>query len=126
MSGDRVTWHAHVTFRHVFTSFSYVRVDEPGEMALENRVKLPLNIVVGMSRAFLAAGARAVVASLWAIDDIVTKVFMLKFYSHLKRGKSTSKSLQQTMREMRETEKYKEPRNWAAFFLIGDDVTISV
>jgi CHAT domain-containing protein len=25
--------------------------------------------VVGMSRAFLAAGARAVVASLWAIDD---------------------------------------------------------
>ena len=82
--------------------------------------------VVGMSRAFLAAGARAVVASLWAIDDDATKVFMLKFYSHLKRGESASTSLQQAMKDMRATEKYKEPRYWAAFFLIGDDVTISV
>ncbi|XP_031562505.1 tetratricopeptide repeat protein 28-like [Actinia tenebrosa] len=82
--------------------------------------------VVGMSRAFLAAGARAVVASLWAIGDNATKEFMLKFYSHLKRGKSASKSLQQAMNNMRETETYMEPKHWAGFFLIGDDVTISV
>ncbi|KXJ10458.1 Tetratricopeptide repeat protein 28 [Exaiptasia diaphana] len=82
--------------------------------------------VVGMARAFLAAGARAVVASLWAIDDTATKVFMLKFYSHLKKGESASLSLQQAMKEMREIEEYKEPKYWAAFFLIGDDVTITV
>ncbi|KXJ14360.1 Tetratricopeptide repeat protein 28 [Exaiptasia diaphana] len=82
--------------------------------------------VVGIARAFLAAGARAVVASLWAIDDRATKFFMLKLYSHLKNGESASKSLQQAMKEMREIERYKEPKYWAAFFLIGDDVTITV
>ena len=38
--------------------------------------------VVGVSRAFLAAGARAVVASLWAIEERVTLSFMLTFYTH--------------------------------------------
>ncbi|KAK3751557.1 hypothetical protein QZH41_006078 [Actinostola sp. cb2023] len=57
--------------------------------------------VVGMSRAFLASGARAVVASLWAIADEATMVFMEKFYKHLKGGESASKSLQQTMKDMR-------------------------
>ncbi|KAK3747549.1 hypothetical protein QZH41_004810 [Actinostola sp. cb2023] len=57
--------------------------------------------VVGMSRAFLAAGARAVVASLWAIADEATMVFMEKFYKHLKEGESASKSLQQAMKDMR-------------------------
>jgi CHAT domain-containing protein len=77
-----------------------------------------------MSRAFLAAGARAVVASLWAINDSATLNFMLSFYMHLRMGKSASASLQQAMKEMRE-EGYEEPRHWAPFFLIGDDVTIS-
>ena len=82
--------------------------------------------VIGMSRAFLAAGARAVVASLWAIDDEATLHFMISFYKSLKMGKSASASLQQAMKEMRESNNYSEPRYWAAFFLIGDDVTISV
>ncbi|XP_028518537.1 tetratricopeptide repeat protein 28-like, partial [Exaiptasia diaphana] len=82
--------------------------------------------VVGMTRAFLAAGARSVVASLWAIADEATMLFMVKFYSHLKNGESASRSLQQAMKEMRETEKYKEPKYWAAFFLIGDDVLPSL
>ena len=82
--------------------------------------------VVGMTRAFLAAGARAVVAALWAIDDLATKFFMLRFYSHLKNGKSASRSLQQAMKEMRETDMYKEPMYWSAFFLIGDDVTVTM
>ena len=80
--------------------------------------------VVGLTRAFLAAGARAVVASLWAIDDEATKVFMIRFYTHLKSGDSASVSLQQAMREMREIPKYCKPKFWAAFFLIGDDVTV--
>ncbi|KAK3703343.1 hypothetical protein QZH41_001506 [Actinostola sp. cb2023] len=57
--------------------------------------------VIGMSRAFLAAGARAVVASLWAIADEATMVFMEKFYKHLKEGESASKSLQHAMKDMR-------------------------
>ena len=82
--------------------------------------------VVGMSRAFLAAGALAVVASLWAVDDLGTRVFMETFYSHLKRGEKASVSLQQAMKEMRDTKDYSKPMYWAPFFLIGEDVTIDV
>ncbi|KXJ14759.1 Tetratricopeptide repeat protein 28 [Exaiptasia diaphana] len=82
--------------------------------------------VVGMSRAFFAAGALAVVASLWAVDDLGTRVFMEKFYGHLKRGEKASVSLQQAMKEMRDIERYSKPNYWAPFFLIGEDVTIDV
>ncbi|KAK3701536.1 hypothetical protein QZH41_007893 [Actinostola sp. cb2023] len=82
--------------------------------------------VVGMCRAFLASGARAVVASLWAIEDSATLIFMKQFYRCLKKGKSASTSLQETMRYMREETSYSEPKFWAPFFLIGDDVTIDI
>ncbi|KAK3747832.1 hypothetical protein QZH41_004940 [Actinostola sp. cb2023] len=80
--------------------------------------------VVGMSRAFLAAGARAVVASLWAIDDYVTLEFMASFYKYLRYGDSASLSLKNAMEELRGNRRYNEPKYWAPFFLIGDDVTI--
>ena len=42
--------------------------------------------VVGIARAFLAAGARSVLISMWAGDDEATMVFMKKFYQQLKEG----------------------------------------
>ncbi|XP_031574881.1 tetratricopeptide repeat protein 28-like isoform X3 [Actinia tenebrosa] len=80
--------------------------------------------VVGMCRAFLASGARAVVGSLWAINDDATRMFMETFYKYLKDGKSASTSLHLTMNDMRKTPQYSEPKYWAPFFLMGDDVTI--
>ena len=44
--------------------------------------------VVGIARAFLTAGARSVLVSLWAIDDEATMVFMKCFYQQLKEGKT--------------------------------------
>ena len=43
--------------------------------------------VVGIARAFLGAGARSVLASLWAIDE-ATMMFMKVFYRHLRKGKA--------------------------------------
>ncbi|XP_067030794.1 tetratricopeptide repeat protein 28-like [Acropora muricata] len=80
--------------------------------------------VVGIARAFLAAGARSVLISLWAIDDEATMVFMKSFYQHLKEGKTASAAIHQTMKSLRESEKFSEMRYWAPFQLIGDDVTI--
>ena len=80
--------------------------------------------VVGIARAFLAAGARSVLISLWAIDDEATMVFMKRFYQHLKEGKTASAAIHQTMKSLRESEKFSEMRYWAPFQLIGDDVKI--
>ena len=80
--------------------------------------------VVGIARAFLAAGARSVLVTLWAIDDEATMVFMKSFYQHLKEGKTASAAIHQSMKSFRESEKFSEMRYWAPFQLIGDDVKI--
>ena len=80
--------------------------------------------VVGIARAFLAAGARSVLVALWAIDDEATMVFMKRFYQHLKEGKTASVAVQQSMKFLRESEQFSETRHWAPFQLIGDDVKI--
>ena len=80
--------------------------------------------VVGMARAFLGAGARSALVSLWAIDDRATLEFMKHFYQHLVEGKSASKALNQAMNCMRESREFGAVNHWAPFVLIGDDVTL--
>ena len=80
--------------------------------------------VVGIARAFLAAGARSVLVALWAIDDEATMVFMKSFYQHLKEGKTASVAVHQSIKRLRESDKFSEMRYWAPFQLIGDDVKI--
>ena len=80
--------------------------------------------VVGIARAFLAAGARSVLLTLWAIDDEATMVFMKSFYQQLKEGKTASVAVHQSIKCLRESEEFSEIRYWAPFQLIGDDVKI--
>ena len=80
--------------------------------------------VVGIARAFLAAGARSVLVALWAINDEATMEFMKIFYQHLADGKSASVSLQQAMKSLQGSEKFHAVKHWAPFLLIGDDVTL--
>ena len=81
--------------------------------------------VVGIARAFLGAGARSVIASLWALNDEATLEFMKHFYEHLVAGQRASKSLHHAMKWMRESEEFKAVKYWAPFVLIGDDVTLN-
>ena len=80
--------------------------------------------VVGIARAFLGAGARAVLVSLWAIDDKATMEFMKVFYQELVHGRSASEALNKAMKSMRESDDFSAVRYWAPFVLIGDDVTL--
>ena len=80
--------------------------------------------VVGIARAFLGAGARSVLASLWAIDDEATMEFMKSFYQHMSDGNSASVSLNWAMRCLRESDHFSAVNNWAPFVLIGDDITL--
>ena len=81
--------------------------------------------VVGIARAFLGAGARSVIVTLWAIDDKATKEFMKHFYKHLSEGQLVSKCLHQARKHLRESDDFNDVRCWAPFVLIGDDVTIN-
>ena len=89
------------------------------------RGKIKVEGVVGIASAFLGAGARSVIATLWAIDGEATRAFMRHFYDHLVAGKSASKSLHQAMKRMREWEKFNAVKHWAPFVLIGDDVALN-
>ena len=80
--------------------------------------------VVGIARAFLAAGTRSVLVTLWAIDDEATMMFMKSLYQHLKEGNTSSGGLHQSMKSLRESEENYEMSYWARFQLIGDNVKI--
>ena len=80
--------------------------------------------VVGIARAFLGAGARSVLLSLWAIDDEATMEFMKLFYQQLVNGRSASEALNKAMKSMRESDRFSAVKYWAPFGLIGDDVTL--
>lgn len=80
--------------------------------------------VVGIARAFLGAGARSVLVSIWALDDVATLEFMKYFYRFLVKGVSASESLNQAMNCTRESHKLNEVKHWAPFQIIGDDVTL--
>ena len=80
--------------------------------------------VVGIARAFLGAGARSVLVSLWAIDDEATMEFMKVFYRQLVDRRSASEALNEAMKSMRESDRFSAVKYWAPFVLIGDDVTL--
>ena len=80
--------------------------------------------VVGIARAFLGAGARSVLAALWAIDDDATLEFMRVFYQLLTRGMKASQALNAATNYMRESKDFSATCKWAPFVLLGDDVTL--
>jgi len=75
--------------------------------------------VEGLARAFLEAGAPAVVASLWDVDDDTTAGFMRSAYGHLAAGMNTADALRAAKLDLIHSRPDAPPRTWAAFVLIG-------
>jgi len=76
--------------------------------------------IAALSRAFLLAGARSVVSTLWSIDDTFSSFFMKQFYGHLAAGAPPSLALAAAKRDM--IGKYGRsapPYYWAAFIIEG-------
>jgi CHAT domain-containing protein len=79
--------------------------------------------VENLVRVFLAAGARAVIASLWNADDDYTAALMKHFYEHLAGDEDAASSLRLAKLEMLSTfGNHAEPYYWAGFTLTGDGV----
>jgi CHAT domain-containing protein len=80
--------------------------------------------VIGITRAFLAAGARCVLATLWPIlNDYATKEFMEKFYGELCQETSVCEALQRTINffQTHENNEYRSFWIWAPFTIYGED-----
>jgi CHAT domain-containing protein/tetratricopeptide (TPR) repeat protein len=75
--------------------------------------------VVGLTRAFIFAGASSILGTIWSVNDESTSIFMNHFYENLKEMDKL-KSLQQAQIAMIRSEKYRHPFHWAGFQLIGD------
>lgn len=72
--------------------------------------------VVGLTRGFLYAGSRSIVASLWSVDDKATATLMQAFYGNLASMKKRE-ALRQAQIKTREI--FQHPFFWAAFQLTG-------
>jgi CHAT domain-containing protein len=75
------------------------------------------NGVVGLSSAFLAAGATSLVVSLWQIPDEATVALMEAFYQALQRESDAAVALRSVM--LATQSQFPNPRDWAAFVLVG-------
>jgi CHAT domain-containing protein len=75
--------------------------------------------VMALDRAFLVAGAGAVVSSLWQVDDQATAALMSAFYRSLSRGRPADVALAEATGEVRAQPQWSEPRYWSAFRLVG-------
>jgi CHAT domain-containing protein/tetratricopeptide (TPR) repeat protein len=77
--------------------------------------------LVGLTRAFMYAGAPRVVASLWKVDDAATAELMTHFYQGLlRRGLRPAAALREAQLAMRRSRRFSAPYYWAAFQLQGE------
>ncbi|NJM48254.1 MAG: CHAT domain-containing protein [Alkalinema sp. RU_4_3] len=78
--------------------------------------------VIGLSRAFMTAGASRVMVSLWQVPDDSTGELMQHFYRDRQRPQGKTQDAQALRSAMLETMKsYPEPLNWAPFLIMGSD-----
>ena len=72
--------------------------------------------ISGVAYVFERAGAQAVMASLWSVDDSATKDLMVEFYQNINKGMSKNEALQQA--KLSQIDRH--PFYWSPFILIGD------
>lgn len=76
----------------------------------------------GIARAFLAAGASAVLGSLWPLDDDAARAFSAAFYDNLILTKEPGSALQATQlacKNGHHGSHMSVPRAWAGYVLLG-------
>ena len=79
--------------------------------------------IVGLTRAFMFAGAPRVICSLWKVDDEATQALMVKFYELWNpaegSGLDATTALRKAQEYVRGQERWAHPFYWAAWTLWG-------
>lgn len=103
--------------------YDIYRLQLPAELIVLSGCATGLNVVtpgdelIGLVRGLLQAGAQSLILSLWDVHDQSTTEFMIRLYTRLQLGLSTTEAMQATMLELRQ--RYPHPYHWAPFSLIG-------
>lgn len=105
------------------TLFDLYNLRLPAELVTLSGCGTGLNVVVGgdeilgLVRGLLYAGAKALLVTLWDVNDRSTTDFMKSFYRHLQMQPNKGRAVQNAMQELRQT--YPHPYYWAPFCLVG-------
>ncbi|MFN8589171.1 MAG: CHAT domain-containing tetratricopeptide repeat protein [Candidatus Eisenbacteria bacterium] len=91
-------------------------------------ISSPSEGTLGLQTAFLSAGCRALLVTLWPVDDHATALLMEHFYRHLvaNAGHDHARALREAQSELRTwtapdgSHPYAHPAYWTAFALVGD------
>ncbi len=75
--------------------------------------------MMGLTRAFLYAGADAVVISLWPVEDRATRELMTGFYRRLEHADPAT-ALRDAKLELARKPEFDHPFYWAPFILVGE------
>jgi CHAT domain-containing protein/Tfp pilus assembly protein PilF len=80
--------------------------------------------IIGLSRAFLYAGASNLIVSLWKVSDVSTSELMIEFYKNILGEKEVNHSYSSDLRSAKlkliSDKKFAKPYYWSPFILLGN------
>jgi CHAT domain-containing protein/tetratricopeptide (TPR) repeat protein len=136
-TADRVVPQRSAIYLSAFDEEGKAAVSEitAGDL-LENRMRAELVILSGCATAgskqfggegslgfpfsVLAGGSRQVMSTLWPVADAASVSAMKELYvAIIERGETPTTALRSMQLQMLSVEKWKHPRNWAAYSLLG-------
>jgi CHAT domain-containing protein len=75
--------------------------------------------MIGLSNAFLVAGACTVGSTLWNVGDTATATLMTRFYEELKKGVDVASAMRAAQNHLRSFAQWSHPLYWAPFRIAG-------
>jgi len=72
--------------------------------------------VYGLQRAFLIAGAKSIIMSLWGVSDEATMELMTLFYNNYAKSGNRQQAFSDAIKQLKA--KYKDPYFWSAFVML--------
>jgi CHAT domain-containing protein len=72
--------------------------------------------VYGLQRAFQVAGSKAIIMSLWKVNDAATQELMSGFYKHFALTNNKQTAFKKAQLELKT--KFKDPYFWGAFVMV--------
>ena len=112
------------------TALEVLRMDLPCDLVVLSACETGRGKVVrgegilGLTRAFMFAGAPRVICSLWKVDDEATRALMTRFYARWNPKDGSNRlgaaaALEAAQEFVRSQERWKHPHYWAAWVLWG-------